>query len=202
MQKELLPTQQYLNPNWYNFKKSKLGKLYESLPWGQLADLLPKEHRGPGAPRWFSARGMFGLIFLKAYLKIRDEALIERFNSDFSLQLFCNKLLKSGEIIRDKAIVSRIRSYLSEHVDMFQLQDILINHWKRDMNNTHVLLMDTTCYESYVRFPTDVKLLQEWALRMKDSFPSRQVLLLNIYPKNGEDLAFRVRCGLWDWKYF
>jgi hypothetical protein len=29
------------------------------------------------------------------------------------------------------------------------------------MNNTHVLLMDATCYESYVRFPTDVKLLWE-----------------------------------------
>ncbi len=29
------------------------------------------------------------------------------------------------------------------------------------MNNTHVLLMDATCYESYIRFPTDVKLLWE-----------------------------------------
>jgi hypothetical protein len=29
------------------------------------------------------------------------------------------------------------------------------------MNNTHVLLMDATCYESYLRFPTDVKLLWE-----------------------------------------
>lgn len=29
------------------------------------------------------------------------------------------------------------------------------------MENTHVLLMDATCYESYIRFPTDVKLLWE-----------------------------------------
>jgi hypothetical protein len=75
--------------------------------------------------------------------------------------MFCGKILKAGQIIRDKAILSRIRSYLAEHVDLFQLQDILINHWKRDMNNTHVLLMDATCYESYLRFPTDVKLLWE-----------------------------------------
>src|SRR5690606_393767 len=33
--------------------------------------------------------------------------------------------------------------------------------WKRDVNNSHVLLMDATCYESYIRFPTDVKLLWE-----------------------------------------
>ena len=161
MQKELFPAQLYINPNWYIFKNSKLGKLHDSIPWDQLSDLLPRENIGPGAPRWFSSRGMFGLMFLKAYLKISDEALIERYNSDFSLQMFCGKILKAGQIIRDKAILSRIRSYLAEHVDLFQLQDILINHWKRDMNNTHVLLMDATCYESYLRFPTDVKLLWE-----------------------------------------
>jgi hypothetical protein len=87
--------------------------------------------------------------------------LIERFNTDWSLQIFCGKFLKDDQKIRDNSIVSRIRSYLAKHVDMYQVQDILINHWKRDMNNTHVLLMDATCYESYLRFPTDVKLLWE-----------------------------------------
>ena len=100
-------------------------------------------------------------MFLKSYLSISDEKLIERFNSDWSLQLFCGKMLSDTEKIRDNAIVSRIRSYLAEHTDWQQLQQILIEHWKRDMNNTHVLLMDATCYESYIRFPTDVKLLWE-----------------------------------------
>jgi hypothetical protein len=100
-------------------------------------------------------------MFLKSYLKISDEKLIERFNTDWSLQIFCGKLLRDDQKIRDNAIVSRTRSYLAEHVDLFHLQDILIGHWKRDMNNTQVLLMDATCYESYVRFPTDVKLLWE-----------------------------------------
>ena len=104
---------------------------------------------------------MFGLMFLKSYLKISDEKLIERFNTDWSLQIFCGKFLRDDQKIRDNAIVSRTRSYLAEHVDLFHLQDILIGHWKRDMNNTQVLLMDATCYESYVRFPTDVKLLWE-----------------------------------------
>jgi IS5 family transposase len=161
MQKELFPTQLYLNPDWYIFKNSKLGKLHDSIPWDQLAELLPRENKGPGAPRWFSTQGMFGLMFLKAYLSMSDEALIERYNTDFSLQMFCGKILKSGQFIRDKAILSRIRSYMADHVDLFQMQDVLINHWKRNMNNTHVLLMDATCYESYVRFPTDVKLLWE-----------------------------------------
>ena len=29
------------------------------------------------------------------------------------------------------------------------------------MESTHVLMMDATCYESYIRFPTDIKLLWE-----------------------------------------
>lgn len=161
MQKEIFQLRDYINPKWYNFKETPIGKVYASLPWDQLSELLPKENRGPGAPRWFSSAGMFGLMFLKAYLKISDQKLIDRFNTDWSLQIFCGKLLKDDQKIRDNSIVSRIRSYLAEHIDLFQLQDILINHWKRDMNNTHVLLMDATCYESYLRFPTDVKLLWE-----------------------------------------
>ena len=161
MDRELFQPQEFLTPKWYNFKNSKLGQVYHSLPWGQLADCLPEENKGPGAPRWFSSQGMFGLMFLKSYLNISDEKLIERFNTDWSLQLFCNKLLADHQKIKDKSIVSRIRSYIADHVDWEELQHILIRHWKRDMENTHVLLMDATCYESYVRFPTDVKLLWE-----------------------------------------
>lgn len=161
MQAALFQPEQFLTSKWYLFKNSKLGQLYESLPWEPLCDCLPAENKGPGAPRWFSSQGMLGLMFVKAYLNLSDEKLIERFNTDWGLQLFCGKLLSDNQRIRDKAIVSRVRSYLAEHTDWQPLQGVLINHWKPDMNNTHVLLMDATCYESYIRFPTDVKLLWE-----------------------------------------
>ncbi|MCG8318437.1 MAG: hypothetical protein MI921_02945 [Cytophagales bacterium] len=83
-----------------------------------------------------------GLMFVKVYPNLSDENLIERFNSDWGLQLFCGKLLSDNQQIRDKAIVSRVRSYLAEYADWQQLQGMLVKHWKRDMNNTHVLLMD------------------------------------------------------------
>lgn len=161
MTTELFQPQQTFTPKWYNFKSTKLGRIHDCIPWDQLADCLPAENRGPGAPRWFSSNGMFALMFLKAYLKLSDEKLIERFNTDWSLQLFCGKLLPDNKRIKDKAILSRIRSYLADHCDWETIQYVLINHWKRDMDNTHVLLMDATCYESYIRFPTDVKLLWE-----------------------------------------
>jgi len=119
MQKELFQLRDYITQKWYNFKNSPLGKVYDSIPWNQLSELLPEEHRGPGAPRWYSSAGMFALIFLKAYLKLSDQKLIERFNTDWSLQLFCGKYLKDNEKIRDNASPSRIRSYLAEHVDLY-----------------------------------------------------------------------------------
>lgn len=161
MQTTLFQPEEYINPKWYIFKETPLGKIYQSLPWEELSTCLPEENDGPGAPRWFSNRGMLGLMFLKAYLSISDEKLIERFNTDWSLQLFCGKLLGDDEQIRDKAILSRIRTYVAENSDWQQIQKVLLNHWKQDMDNPHVLLMDATCYESYVRYPTDVKLLWE-----------------------------------------
>lgn len=145
---------------WYLFKELNLGKIYDTIPWDELEECLPTKNSTVGAPRWFSNKGMFALMFLKSYLNLSDEKLIERFNTDFSLQLFCGKLL-DNELIKDKAIVSRIRTYIADHADLEKVQGILISAWKRDMNNTHVLFMDATCYESYVRFPTDVKLLWE-----------------------------------------
>lgn len=148
-------------PKYYFFKSSTLGQIHDSIPWDELAGCLPEEKKGKGAPSWFGAKGMFALMFLKAYLNVSDKHLIERFNTDWGLQIFCGKMLKEDKQIRDITIMTRIRSYIEENCEWEQIQDVLINHWKRDVNNAQVLLMDATCYESYIRFPTDVKLLWE-----------------------------------------
>ncbi len=100
-------------------------------------------------------------MFLKSYFGLSDEKLVERFNSDWAIQLFCGKLLKENQMVKDTGIIGRIRGYMAGHADLEKVQEVLLNHWKRDISNTHVLFMDATCYESYIRFPTDVKLLWE-----------------------------------------
>src|SRR5690554_5709788 len=107
------------------------------------------------------AKGMFALMFLKAYLNVSDRQLIERFNTDYSLQMFCGKLLAEDKQIRDTTIMTRVRKYIEQHCEWERIQEVLLDCWKRDVDNSHVLLMDATCYESYIRFPTDVKLLWE-----------------------------------------
>ena len=41
------------------------------------------------------------------------------------------------------------------------MQNILIKAWSADIEDQHSNASNATCYESYVRYPTDVKLLWE-----------------------------------------
>lgn len=104
---------------------------------------------------------MFARMFLKTYLNISDRQLLERYNTDWSLQYFCGKVLAENQQIKDITIMTRIRAYIEMHCEWEKIQEVLISHSKHDVNNSHVLLMDATCYESYIKYPKDVKLLWE-----------------------------------------
>jgi len=90
------------------------------------------------------------------------------------MQLFCGILLADNEQIKDRAIVSRIRSKISKQANLLtDVQEKLVENWVKYMDGTEELHMDASCYESYIRFPTDVKLLWEccnWVFK-KQLFP-------------------------------
>jgi transposase, IS5 family len=69
--------------------------------------------------------------------------------------------LVENEMIRDNAFVSNVRTYLGKNIDFEAFQKSMINDWKLEIPDRKVALMDATCYEVYIRFPTDVKLLWE-----------------------------------------
>ncbi|MEM9830371.1 MAG: transposase [Bacteroidota bacterium] len=144
---------------WYSFKKSRWGRLYDTLPWDALEACLPEVKRGP-AP-YFGRRGKFALMFLKHELGVSDEALIEHINTNPCLQRFCHMRLAAGKRIRDTGIVSRVRSYLAYQADLNMVQGVLANHWRATLAFRQVMKVDATCYESYIRYPSDVKLLWE-----------------------------------------
>jgi len=147
----------------YLFKNSELGKIHAAIPWDELAKCLPEQKQNTcGRESWFSHAGMFGVMFLKHYTNLSDEKLIERINTDWAMQLFCGILIQDHVQIKDKAIVSRIRKWLADNVESLNdAQSALITHWKLYMEQTDELQMDASCYESYIRYPTDVKLLWE-----------------------------------------
>jgi transposase, IS5 family len=139
------------SPNFtklYLFKnKTKLGAIYQTIDWSSLIQLLPEKKTMAGAPSWLPPQGYFGLMFLKHYLKLSDEKLLERFNTDWAIQIFCGVLLSDNKMIRDNSFVSSVRGFLGEYVDFAAFQQKIIANWKDEIPDKNVLLEDATCYE-------------------------------------------------------
>ena len=176
MQKSEDYTKETNDALWYSFKNSRWWGLWNSFPWDALQACLPEVNHGP-AP-YFDRKGKFALMFLKHELGVSDEALIEHINTNACLQLFCHMRLEPFERIGDTGIVSRVRGYIAHHADLDQVQRILAAHWQEEIDFQQVLKMDAVCYESYIRYPTDVKLLWEccqWVYK-EQLFPLRKAL--------------------------
>jgi len=85
---------------------------------------------------------------------------MEHLNGSIQYQLFCGIFL-GPEKLPDFKIVSKIRTVLSRKLHVSTTQQIPDNVWKPYIKQPNVVLEDATCYESYIRYPSDVKLLWE-----------------------------------------
>jgi IS5 family transposase len=144
------------------FLQTDLGELYLSIPFDGLAATIPapaSAKSGLGRKPWFDVKGGIALMVLKHYLQLSDELLIERINTDWSMQLFCGILLKPHERIRDTNLPSWWRTYIGMHLNINAMQQQLAKCWKPFMHDTGINMQDATCYESRISFPTDVKLI-------------------------------------------
>lgn len=155
----LFGSEESLSYRQHFFAKSAIGRFHASLPLSQLAALLPKRKEKAGAKAWFDNYGKVALQFLKAYEGWSDRELLERLNTDWALQMFCGIELSLGQQIKDKDLIWKTRTWVAAHMDKGKAQALLISHWKPWMSNLHMGLSDATCYESHIKFPTDVKLL-------------------------------------------
>jgi hypothetical protein len=144
------------------FLQTDLGELYQAIPFDALATQIPMPAHsmsGRGRKPWFDIKGAIGLIILKHYLGISDALLIERINTDWSMQMFCGITLHPAERIADTNLPSYWRGYIGKHLDIAALQQQLAIYWKPYMSETNIGMQDATCYESRIAFPTDIKLL-------------------------------------------
>lgn len=145
---------------WTQFLNTQLGQLYQAIPFSELEKQFPNADQ-KGRPAFMTTQGGIALQVLKSYLGLSDEKLIDRINSDWVLQYFYGIQLQPGQWIRDKDYVGRWRRYLAKHIDYSAFQKILAAHWSDFIQRPAVVMMDATCYESHLRYPTDVKLLWE-----------------------------------------
>jgi len=166
----LFPHQQLLHDR---FLQTDLGQLYLSIPFDQLAATIPapkQSQSGRGCKPWLDVKGGIALQFLKHYMCVSDELLIQRLNTDWSLQYFCGIRLKATEAIRDTDLPSRWRSYIGSHLDIDGMQKVLAGYWKANISHTNISSEDATCYESRISFPTPVKLLWDCCNKTYSSY--------------------------------
>lgn len=155
----LFPHQQLLHER---FLQTDVGGLYQAIPFEALAQQIPAPKRaisGKGCKPWFDVKGAIGLLILKHYLCCSDEMLIERINTDWSLQLFCGICLHPGQKIKDTNLPSTWRGYIGRQLDIPALQKQLAQYWKPYLKETNLGGQDATCYESRIAHPADIKLL-------------------------------------------
>jgi hypothetical protein len=145
---------------WQSFQASELGRIYRAIPWVELSKALKIKENSKGPNRLFSPQGMLALMYLKSYVGCSDRKLIGHLNGNIDFQMFCGIFLGPERIYNFK-IVSDIRCYLSRDLDIRKLQEVLAIYWKPYLNGTNIMLEDATCYETSMRYPTNVKLLWE-----------------------------------------
>ena len=145
-----------------SFFKSEIGKIYTAVPWQELINHFRIKESRKGPSRFFSPQGMLALMFLKSYVCCSDRKLVEHLNGNINFQLFCDIFLQ-GKRLTNFKIVSQIRTYLSARFNIYEAQEILAKHWKPYIEHPNIMLTDATCYETAMRYPTNIKLLWESA---------------------------------------
>jgi len=146
------------------FHQTDLGKISAALPWQELVMVFRLSPKPKGPASIFSPRGKVALMFLKHYAGCSDRKLIDQFNGNIHYQIFCDTILAPGEFLTNYKIVSQIRCEIAENLVIDDLEKVLIKKWLPYMDNLDSITCDATCYESSIRYPTDVKLLWESVL--------------------------------------
>jgi hypothetical protein len=142
------------------FLESDLGKIHSAIPWDELVAAFGLKEAKKGPRCIFSAKGKLALMFLKHYGCCSDRRLMEQLNGNLDWQFFCGIYLGT-ERLNNFKMISEIRCELAGKLDMDKVQQAFYGHWSPHMRDKGCITMDATCYESHLRYPTNVKLLWE-----------------------------------------
>jgi hypothetical protein len=99
-------------------------------------------------------------MFLKAYTGLSDRKMVEHLNGSFEFQMFCGIFLGPERLV-DFKFVSKVRTELAGKLQISTVQQAFAKAWKPYLQHPNIIMEDATCYESYIRYPTNIKLLWE-----------------------------------------
>ena len=128
-----------------SFNESELGRLHSVFPFERMAKAIGLCEQRLGRRNIFSPSAKISLMVLKSYTGFSDRHLVEHLNGNIHYQMFCGIMIDPAFPITNYKIVSAIRNEIASLLKIDSLQ----------------CMTDATCYESHMRFPTDMKLLWE-----------------------------------------
>lgn len=154
------------------FKTSELGRIKSLLPLGQMAISFNLMEERPmhkrvkrGRKSFFTPEGKVALAFLKMYTGLSAPKLMEALNGNIHYQIFCGIRISPENQLTNYKLIDGILLELSRKLKVQEQQKVLADAWKPYMKNLDTVYTDASCYESLMRFPTDVKLLWECTVR-------------------------------------
>ena len=154
------------------FKTSELGRIKSLLPLRQMAISFNLVEERPmhkrvkrGRKPFFTPEGKVALAFLKMYTGLSAPKLMEALNGNIHYQIFCGIRISPEKQLTNYKLIDGILLELSRKLKVQEQQKVLADAWKPYMKNLDTVYTDASCYESLMRFPTDVKLLWECTVR-------------------------------------
>ena len=150
------------------FKSSELGRIKSLLPLREMAISFNLIEEHPmhkrvkrGRKSFFTPEGKVALAFLKMYTGLSAPKLMEGLNGNIHYQIFCGIRISPEDPLTNYKLIDSILLELSRKLKVQEQQQILADAWKPYMKDLDTVYTDASCYESLMRFPTDVKLLWE-----------------------------------------
>ena len=150
------------------FKSSELGRIKSLLPLRKMAvklGLIEEERksyrRKRGRKSFFTPEGKVALAFLKMYTGLSAPKLMESLNGNIHYQIFCCIRISPKNQLKNYKLIDSILLDMSKRLRVQELQKVLAEAWIPYMKDLDTVYTDASCYESHMRFPTDVKLLWE-----------------------------------------
>ena len=151
-----------------SFKSSELGRIKSLLPLREMAisfglvEENPKSFRMQrGRKPFFTPEGKVALAFLKMYTGLSAPKLLEALNGNIHYQIFCGIRICPESQLTNYKLIDNILLEQSKKLKIQEQQKVLADAWKPYMKHLDTVYTDASCYESLMRFPTDVKLLWE-----------------------------------------
>ena len=86
---------------------------------------------------------------------------MEALNGNVHYQIFCGIRISPESQLTNYKLIDSILLELSRKLKIQEQQKLLADAWKPYMKDLDTVYTDASCYESLLRFPTDVKLLWE-----------------------------------------